>query len=193
MNDEFSASTVVELEKDLEKAVQALLNTDCSSTTIRSASDLFKRYFPLVFIQSQRRLKWETKCLKHVRNLVPSSRFISLAPSNVLEQPIDKVLEFYESRGRTFITRVGESRSRIAKYSRPFFKSGMVSSGKCEACSIEFGIPECADSLAQSRCAGGTEKGAFGRSQTPRLGRQIEYFSLALCKVGCSSNCKVLR
>ncbi|PAV85927.1 hypothetical protein WR25_00946 [Diploscapter pachys] len=88
------ASTVVELEKDLEKAVQALLNTDCSSTTIRSASDLFKR-------------------------------FISLAPSNVLEQPIDKELEFYESRGRTFIASVGESRSRIAKYSRPFFKSGM--------------------------------------------------------------------
>lgn len=90
-----NATTVNQLNAELEAAVTAMAKTDHSSTSIRSASDLFRR-------------------------------FISLAPGDLLDQAdFGNVLSFYRKRGSLFIERVGQSRSLICNYSKPFFRSNM--------------------------------------------------------------------
>ncbi|CAI4231480.1 unnamed protein product [Auanema sp. JU1783] len=84
------ATTVTELNSELDVVVTALAKTDHSSTSIRSASDLFRRFISLA-----------------PANLLDQPDF-------------SRVLEFYKERGRSFIERVGKSRALISNYSQGF-------------------------------------------------------------------------
>lgn len=80
------ATTAIELDAELDAVVSAMESTDHSSTSIRSASNLFR--------------KWA----KYIKNLNKSSnylfRFISLAPADLIDQPnFVNILNFYNNRG----------------------------------------------------------------------------------------------
>ncbi|KAK6045611.1 initiation factor, subunit 2 family protein [Cooperia oncophora] len=72
-----------------------MAKTDHSSTSIRSASDLFRRFI----------------------TLAPAELLD--------QRDFSKVLAFYRQRGKIFIDRVAKSRGMIAKHARPFFKNNM--------------------------------------------------------------------
>ncbi|CAB3402129.1 unnamed protein product [Caenorhabditis bovis] len=93
--DKSQATTVTELQKELEGVVQAMQKTDYSSTSIRSATDLFRRFISLA-----------------PADLLDQADF-------------SKLLEYYRKRGCSFIERVSRSRSLISKYSRPFFRNNI--------------------------------------------------------------------
>ncbi|CAJ0599758.1 unnamed protein product [Cylicocyclus nassatus] len=89
------ATTVNELNKELTEIVNGMAKTDYSSTSIRSASDLFRRFI----------------------TLAPAELLD--------QRDFSKVLAFYRQRGKTFIERVGKSRGMIARHARPFFRNNM--------------------------------------------------------------------
>ncbi|ETN71238.1 hypothetical protein RB195_008213 [Necator americanus] len=89
------ATTVNELNKELTEIVNGMARTDHSSTSIRSASDLFRRFI----------------------TLAPAELLD--------QRDFSKVLAFYRQRGKIFIERVGKSRGMIARHARPFFRNNM--------------------------------------------------------------------
>ncbi|EYB90647.1 hypothetical protein Y032_0217g2407 [Ancylostoma ceylanicum] len=89
------ATTVNELNKELTEIVNGMARTDHSSTSIRSASDLFRRFI----------------------TLAPAELLD--------QRDFSKVLAFYRQRGKIFIERVGKSRGMIARHARPFFRNDM--------------------------------------------------------------------
>ncbi|KAJ1373773.1 hypothetical protein KIN20_036279 [Parelaphostrongylus tenuis] len=89
------ATTVNELNKELTEVVDGMAKTDHSSTSIRSATDLFRRFITLA------------------------------PPELLDQRDFSKVLAFYRQRGKIFIERVAKSRSMIAKHARPFFTNNM--------------------------------------------------------------------
>nr|CDJ91417.1 Initiation factor 2B related domain containing protein [Haemonchus contortus]CDJ98368.1 Initiation factor 2B related domain containing protein [Haemonchus contortus] len=90
-----NATTVNELNKELTEIVSGMAKTDHSSTSIRSASDLFRRFI----------------------TLAPAELLD--------QRDFSKVLAFYRQRGKIFINRVAKSRGMIARHARPFFKNNM--------------------------------------------------------------------
>lgn len=90
-----NATTVNELNKELTEIVNGMARTDHSSTSIRSASDLFRRFI----------------------TLAPAELLD--------QQDFSKVLAFYRQRGKIFIDRVAKSRGMIAKRAIPFFRDNM--------------------------------------------------------------------
>ncbi|CAD6187946.1 unnamed protein product [Caenorhabditis auriculariae] len=90
-----NATTAAELENNLVSVVRAMEKTDYSSTSIRSATDLFRRFISLAPAE-----------------LLDQADF-------------SQVLEFYRKRGINFIDRVSRSRALISKYARPFFRNNM--------------------------------------------------------------------
>ncbi|VDM80988.1 unnamed protein product [Strongylus vulgaris] len=90
-----AATTVNELNKELTEIVNGMAKTDYSSTSIRSASDLFRRFI----------------------TLAPAELLD--------QRDFTKVLSFYRQRGKIFIERVGKSRGMIARHARPFFRNNM--------------------------------------------------------------------
>ncbi|WKX98789.1 hypothetical protein Q1695_014015 [Nippostrongylus brasiliensis] len=90
-----NATTVNELNKELTEIVNGMAMTDHSSTSIRSASDLFRRFI----------------------TLAPAELLD--------QRDFSKVLAFYRKRGKIFINRVAKSRGMIAKHARPFFRNNM--------------------------------------------------------------------
>lgn len=89
------ATTVNELNKELTEIVSGMAKTDYSSTSIRSATDLFRRFITLA------------------------------PPELLDQRDFSKVLAFYRQRGKIFIERVAKSRAMIAKHARPFFRNNM--------------------------------------------------------------------
>ncbi|GMT18671.1 hypothetical protein PFISCL1PPCAC_9968 [Pristionchus fissidentatus] len=89
------ATTAIELDEELNTVVSAMESTDYSSTSIRSASDLFRKFISLAPAE-----------------LIDQPDFVN-------------ILNFYNNRGRMFIERVARSRDLICKYSRPFFTNSM--------------------------------------------------------------------
>ncbi|KAK5980305.1 hypothetical protein GCK32_003604 [Trichostrongylus colubriformis] len=90
-----NATTVNELNKELTEIVSGMVKTDHSCTSIRSASDLFRRFI----------------------TLAPAELLD--------QRDFSKVLAFYRQRGKIFIDRVAKSRGMIAEHARPFFRNNM--------------------------------------------------------------------
>ncbi|CAJ0941953.1 unnamed protein product, partial [Mesorhabditis belari] len=88
-----TATTAKELSEELRAAAEALEETDYSSTSIRSACELFTRFISLA-----------------PADLLDDKDFTT-------------VLNFYRSRGDLFIERIAKSRTLISDCCRPFFKN----------------------------------------------------------------------
>ncbi|CAI5445727.1 unnamed protein product [Caenorhabditis angaria] len=89
------ASTAGEFQDELGNAVKEMLTTDYSSTSIRSATNLFRKFISLAPVDITEKTDFS------------------------------EILEFYRKRGVTFIERVSRSRSLISKYAKPFFRNNM--------------------------------------------------------------------
>ncbi|TKR77030.1 hypothetical protein L596_018080 [Steinernema carpocapsae] len=88
-------ATVNELVDELKKAVAQMSDTDYSSASVRSASELFLRFISLTSIEV------------------------------IQQASIGGLVEVYRKRGKDFIQRVGQSRKKISNFARPFLRSGI--------------------------------------------------------------------
>uniref|UniRef100_A0A8R1IWJ0 Translation initiation factor eIF2B subunit alpha n=1 Tax=Caenorhabditis japonica TaxID=281687 RepID=A0A8R1IWJ0_CAEJA len=93
--DKSRATTVAEFQNELNQVVAALEKTDYSSTSIRSAADLFTRF----------------------TSLAPAALLD--------QKDFSQVLDLYRQRARSFIKNVRGSRAKISKCARLFFTHHM--------------------------------------------------------------------